>query len=74
MGSDKNCNGSLDRGTVSIHAPVWGATEGDSSVFDYIKVSIHAPVWGATKVGDKVIDPTVSFNPRSRMGSDLSSI
>ena len=33
---------------VSIHAPVWGATEGVAVSAEGVAVSIHAPVWGAT--------------------------
>ena len=35
-------------------------------------VSIHAPVWGATRELEKILRDEVSFNPRSRMGSDSS--
>ena len=34
--------------TVSIHAPVKGATDEAVQVIAYIEVSIHAPVKGAT--------------------------
>ena len=34
---------------VSIHAPVWGATQFDELVTSSTEVSIHAPVWGATR-------------------------
>ena len=34
---------------ISIHAPVWGATQLKNSNFDNYIISIHAPVWGATK-------------------------
>ena len=34
--------------TVSIHAPVWGATWIDNKKLSKEWVSIHAPVWGAT--------------------------
>jgi len=37
----------LDYG-VSIHAPVWGATQADDPRLPVPLVSIHAPVWGAT--------------------------
>ncbi len=43
---------SLIRGTrlktVSIHAPVWGATSWKMPIGVCLMVSIHAPVWGAT--------------------------
>ena len=37
--------------SISIHAPVWGATtDGDREDRPH-DISIHAPVWGATDVG-----------------------
>ena len=33
-------------------------------------VSIHAPAWGATFIRDSST-PSISFNPRARMGRDL---
>jgi len=35
-------------GSVSIHAPAWGATEQVLNAFVAFLVSIHAPAWGAT--------------------------
>ena len=35
-------------GIVSIHAPVWGATNLAGLPLPNVLVSIHAPVWGAT--------------------------
>jgi len=35
-------------GTVSIHAPAWGATISKWSDSTTLEVSIHAPAWGAT--------------------------
>ena len=37
-----------DGGTVSIHAPAWGATEYTEIGQLVFLVSIHAPAWGAT--------------------------
>ena len=34
---------------VSIHAPAWGATEGQGMIKRVSAVSIHAPAWGATR-------------------------
>jgi hypothetical protein len=42
-----NPNSTVDD-CVSIHAPAWGATAGQSSVISDLGVSIHAPAWGAT--------------------------
>ncbi len=44
-------------GEVSIHAPVWGATQGAAAGDRGETVSIHAPVWGATTVGGVVVVP-----------------
>ena len=41
--------------TVSIHAPVWGATSTDG-LTSASRVSIHAPVWGATSHADGAFD------------------
>ena len=37
-------------------------------------VSIHAPAWGATKGSYCLSKVIISFNPRSRMGSDNKRI
>src|ERR1700682_4726404 len=36
-------------------------------------VSIHAPLWGATLAGDQFRGLHSGFNPRSPVGSDLTS-
>ena len=56
---------------VSIHAPAKGATANFRVWFSDCRVSIHAPAKGAT-IGKAFTGiNTVSFNPRSREGSDL---
>ncbi len=57
---------------VSIHAPVWGATCGLLFLFPNVFVSIHAPVWGAT--GRVLMRWRIlkGFNPRARVGRDVS--
>ena len=42
------CSHADDCGTVSIHAPAWGATRHPVKDPVGIRVSIHAPAWGAT--------------------------
>ena len=37
---------------------------------DSISVSIHAPAWGATSLTTQYSQSGISFNPRSRVGSD----
>ena len=49
MGSDRPGRGWSGLLYVSIHAPVWGATQSRHSLRCLLLVSIHAPVWGATK-------------------------
>ena len=60
--------------SVSIHAPVWGATLKAKFIRLTITVSIHAPVWGATLAEPVKVRAERSFNPRSRMGSDTKTI
>ena len=56
---------------VSIHAPAWGATAPPPLSGCCSSVSIHAPAWGATYIGITQRQSVNSFNPRSRVGSDL---
>ena len=58
---------------VSIHAPAWGATHALATTAMNFEVSIHAPAWGATIKGSLSEIPIGCFNPRSRVGSDISS-
>ena len=55
---------------VSIHAPAKGATFIHHLRFFPDLVSIHAPAKGATMHQDTVRIHLISFNPRSREGSD----
>ena len=72
MGSDISVQFIADqRCMVSTHAPAWGATEGNDYIFKVNIVSTHAPAWGATFTLETIIK-VLSFNPRSRMGSDGS--
>ena len=41
-------------GSVSIHAPAWGATRGWGISPGRDTVSIHAPAWGATRKGQAI--------------------
>ena len=61
-------------GYVSIHAPAWGATEIVALIGQLGCVSIHAPAWGATPHPGLSAQQDHSFNPRSRMGSDVSEV
>ena len=56
---------------VSIHAPAWGATAVLLVLIKMLAVSIHAPAWGATNRNRLGRHALPSFNPRSRVGSDL---
>ena len=44
----RQSSGASQGKSVSIHAPVWGATVNRADRFLGLPVSIHAPVWGAT--------------------------
>ena len=57
---------------VSIHAPAWGATNGDVVWIPDLEVSIHAPAWGATLLPATFRASPFGFNPRPRMGGDLA--
>ena len=59
--------------SVSIHAPAWGATSRDVRQEPIHDVSIHAPAWGATVVIPGNLPPASCFNPRARVGRDLSA-
>ena len=59
--------------SVSIHAPVWGATLLSPTPQIKIGVSIHAPVWGATILLYKYVK-IVCFNPRTRVGCDAATL
>ena len=69
MGCDVNQLTGATVALVSIHAPVWGATNFLDLQMHIKKVSIHAPVWGATfsRIHRGV---SKSFNPRTRVGCD----
>ncbi|CAP54000.1 conserved hypothetical protein [Gluconacetobacter diazotrophicus PA1 5] len=55
---------------VSIHAPAQGATHVVVLTIVFVQVSIHAPAQGATIRSLRCNRVYVSFNPRSRTGSD----
>ena len=56
--------------TVSIHAPVKGATHSSGCSPPGRRVSIHAPVKGATGRGMSMSLHCPCFNPRAREGRD----
>ena len=63
----------LPPGEVSIHAPAWGATKRCLKLSEPEKVSIHAPAWGATTGYAHRTACVQCFNPRTRVGCDMSS-
>ena len=56
--------------SISIHAPVWGATAAEVSQCGCGRISIHAPVWGATRSISISAQGFSNFNPRARVGRD----
>ena len=57
---------------VSIHAPAWGATAVGDSDREALTVSIHAPAWGATGLRPEEARELDGFNPRARVGRDVT--
>ena len=71
-GSDDISRLSQIAGTISIHAPVKGATNLRSGeMTGELIISIHAPVKGATVSLARQKTESSNFNPRSREGSDF---
>lgn len=61
VGSDQKQRLAERARLISIHAPVWGATNNEYDVIVIFSISIHAPVWGATANAHK---PLASFQCR----------
>ena len=59
--------------SISIHAPVKGATIIKEGTLTQNQISIHAPVKGATIEMVILTLATYNFNPRSREGSDVNT-
>ena len=60
------------RRQISIHAPAWGATVLQVLPSFVGAISIHAPAWGATCTRCMLLSSKLDFNPRTRVGCDLS--
>ena len=71
VGCDETLTSNAAAILVSIHAPVWGATNTIHILLNVWIVSIHAPVWGATSNPNRFFI-RICFNPRTRVGCDLS--
>ena len=59
---------------ISIHAPAKGATVFPVSCKCCSGISIHAPAKGATELHWVPMQWLLYFNPRSREGSDITSV
>ena len=59
---------------ISIHAPAKGATFFFLPILAHSSISIHAPAKGATAGRGRAGSRCSDFNPRSREGSDYSSL
>ena len=57
---------------ISIHAPAWGATIYPPQTICFPLISIHAPAWGATQQYRQNLHCTSYFNPRTRVGCDVT--
>ena len=74
VGCDRGKNPVSGRGRdVSIHAP--GGVRRPVAVVHAGRcaVSIHAPAWGATGIGGATLPLQISFNPRTRVGCDVTT-
>ena len=60
--------------SISIHAPVKGATPQPCHERPQQVISIHAPVKGATGTDTGSNTGLLHFNPRSREGSDKGAL
>ena len=59
--------------TVSIHAPIQGATSSSCLALRLNLVSIHAPIQGATVAPPSPALNSLCFNPRTHTGCDLKT-
>ena len=72
VGCDGRRGRTVEQTDVSIHAPAWGATGDLPGLLRQPVVSIHAPAWGATSCRKSSIARKSCFNPRTRVGCDVS--
>ena len=72
VGRDTVCGNIKSIVKVSIHAPAWGATQYLPRITVDRIVSIHAPAWGATLSVITGVKLVHGFNPRARVGRDLT--
>ena len=57
---------------ISIHVPAWGTTGMQAAVDACKDISIHVPAWGTTRDKCFTDGQRKYFNPRSRVGNDIS--
>ena len=69
MGSDPTTIANLATIVVSIHAPAWGATTFPELISETIQFQFTLP-HGERQIERNLLSQRVSFNSRSRMGSD----
>ena len=70
-GATTHLSAMRDNWAASIHAPARGATPLQGCCICDMQASIHAPARGATCPILPLHNHPISFNPRSRTGSDL---
>ena len=69
-GATHRAQGAQSQRSISIHAPVKGATGDLFPIPHCLPISIHAPVKGATSMSRRVSPVRAHFNPRTREGCD----
>ena len=73
VGCDCSWAATSGLGGVSLHAPAWGApSRARITHLASGQVSIHAPAWGATRRRRDRSRWISGFNPRTRVGCDVS--
>ena len=60
------------KSAISIHVPAWGTTGSDHGPCTPTAISIHVPAWGTTNHHQTQEPTALYFNPRSRVGNDVS--
>ena len=50
----------------------WGTTRTPRHIINMMVISIHVPAWGTTRESAVCMRLTTHFNPRSRVGNDVS--
>ena len=70
VGCDPSFSKRVTMAGISIHAPMWGATNVTVTYSAFKGISIHAPMWGAPTTHLHLRRSVTYFNPRTHVGCD----